>query len=63
MIDKCRKYCKGNVCINIAPDMYKDLTEKFKYQKCDIIEDLKEQKNGKTADNIYIWENINKKSI
>ena len=57
MIDKCRKYCKGYVAINIAPDMYKDLTEKFGYEKCSIVEDLKEQKNGKTPDNIYIWDN------
>jgi len=55
MIDRCRKYCKGYVAINIAPDMYKDLTEKFNYEKCSIVEDLKEHKNGKTPDNIYIW--------
>ena len=57
MIERCRKYCKGYVAINIAPDMYKDLTEKFGYEKCSIVEDLKEQKNGKIPDNIYIWNN------
>jgi len=57
MIERCRKYCKGYVAINIAPDMYKDLTEKFGYDKCFILEDLKEQKQGKTPDNIYIWKN------
>jgi len=55
MIERCRKYCKGYVAINIAPDMYKDLIEKFEYEKCFVVEDLKEQKNGKTPDNIYIW--------
>lgn len=59
MIERCRKYCKGYVAINIAPDMYKDLTEKFGYDKCSIVEDLKEHKQGKTSDNIYIWNNKN----
>jgi len=60
MINRCRKYCKGYVAINIAPDMYKDLTEKFNYEKCFMVEDLKEQKNGKTPDNIYIWKQFSK---
>jgi len=57
MIERCRKYCKGYVAINIAPNMYKDLTENFGYDKCSIVEDLKEHKQGKTPDNIYIWNN------
>lgn len=56
LIDKCRKYCKGAVAINIAPDMYKDLTQKYNYELCCITEDLKEHKQGKTADLVYIWE-------
>jgi hypothetical protein len=56
LIDEARKYNKGRyTCINISPQMYKKLTEKYNYKKCDIVEDLKEQKNGKTPDNIYIW--------
>lgn len=58
LIDEARKYNKGTyTCINISPQMYKKLIEKYKYKKCDIVEDLKEQKNGKTPDNIYIWVN------
>jgi 16S rRNA G966 N2-methylase RsmD len=58
LIDEARKYNKGAyTCINISPQMYKKLIEKYKYKNCDIVEDLKEQKNGKTPDNIYIWVN------
>jgi hypothetical protein len=35
--------------------MYKKLIGKYKYKECDLMDDLKEQKNGKTPDNIYIW--------
>jgi len=55
MINKCRKYNKGYTAINISPEMYKLLTEKYKYEKCLFTEDLKEQKNGKTPDMIYFW--------
>ena len=55
LIDKCRKYNKGYTAFNISPQMYKLLTEKYKYEKCLFTEDLKEQKNGKTPDNIYLW--------
>ena len=55
LINKCRKYCKGVVAFNIAPDMYKDLTKKYGYELCCESEDLKEQKQGKTPDCIYIW--------
>lgn len=58
LINNARKYNKGKyTCINISPQMYKKLIEKYNYSKCDIIEDLKEQKNGKIPDNIYIWIN------
>jgi hypothetical protein len=56
LIDKVRKYNKGKyTCINISPQMYRKLIGIYEYKPCDIIEDLKEQKNGKTPDNIYIW--------
>lgn len=55
MIEKCRKYCKGYTAINISPQMYKKLTKKYGYEECELTEDLKEQKNGKTADMIYLW--------
>ena len=58
LIDEARKYNKGKyTCINISPQMYKKLIEKYNYKKCDLTDDLKEQKNGKTPDNIYIWIN------
>lgn len=58
LINNARKYNKGKyTCINISPEMYKKLTEKYNYPKCNITEDLKEQKNGKVPDNIYIWIN------
>lgn len=58
LIDETRKYNKGKyTCINISPQMYKKLIEKYKYKECDMKDDLKEQKNGKTPDNIYIWIN------
>jgi hypothetical protein len=56
LIDEARKYNKGKyTCINISPQMYKKLIGKYKYKECDLMDDLKEQKNGKTPDNIYIW--------
>ena len=57
MIDKCRQHIKrdGWVAINISPQMYKKLTGKYNYPKALQVEDLKEQKNGKTPDNIYLW--------
>ena len=54
-ITKARKYNKGLTAINISPQMYKLLTEKYKYEKCNCTENLKEQKNGKTPDMIYLW--------
>ena len=58
LIDKSRQFNKGVfTCINISPEMYKKLTSVYNYKVCDIIEDLKEQKNGKVCDNIYIWIN------
>ena len=56
LIDKSREHNKGEfTCINISPEIYKKLTLTYHYKVCDIIEDLKEQKNGKAFDNIYIW--------
>lgn len=56
LIANARKYNKGKyTCINISPEIYKKLTTKYGYEKCHIVEDLKEQKNGKTPDKIYIW--------
>ena len=54
-ISKARKYNKGFTAVNISPQMYKLLTEKYKYEKCLHTENLKEQKNGKTPDMIYFW--------
>ena len=56
LIEKCIKYNKGTyTCFNIAPNMYIKLTKKYKFIECDLTEDLKEQKNGKASDMIYIW--------
>jgi len=55
LLDKVRKYNKGLSCFNISPQMYHKLTVKYHYEKCDFVEDLKEQKNGKTPDNLYFW--------
>lgn len=57
LLDKCRKYNKGWTCFNISPAMYKKLI-KYGYESCDFTEDLKEQKNGKTPDNLYFWYKI-----
>lgn len=54
LIDKCRKYCKGKVCFNISPQMYKKLM-KYEYQEASDTHALKEQKNGKVSDLIYVW--------
>ena len=56
LIEKCIKYNKGTyTCFNISPQMYKKLTGKYKFIECNLMEDLKEQKNGKTSDLVYIW--------
>ena len=60
-MDKAYKYMKdgGKMCINISPKMYKHLTEKFGYRKCDCTEDLRQQMGQaktKSQDLIYIWE-------
>jgi len=55
MINKCRKYNKGKTAINISPQMYKKLINTYKYEKCGEEMPLKEQKNGKVSDCIYIW--------
>jgi len=54
MIDKCRKYNKGYTAINMSPQMYKKLI-KNGYEEAHLTENLKEQKNGKTPDLIYLW--------
>jgi hypothetical protein len=55
-INKARKYNKGLTAINISPQMYKLLTEKYKYELCIHTEDLKEnKKKGKNTELIYIW--------
>jgi len=55
LLTQIRKYNKGHTCFNISPQMYKKLTEKYKYEAAAFVEDLKEQKNGKTPDNLYFW--------
>lgn len=59
MIENSRKHIRrgGKVCINISPQMYKDLTETFKYEKATEAIDLKQQKvQGKDkGDKIYVW--------
>lgn len=55
LLEKIIKYNKGYTVFNISPQMYKKLTEKYKFRKCKFKEDLKEQKNGKTPDNLYFW--------
>jgi hypothetical protein len=58
LLNKCRQYIKkgGWTCFNISPQMYAKLTgEKYSYSKCVKTENLLEQKNGKTADMIYMW--------
>ena len=55
-INKARKYNKGVTAINISPQMYKLLTEKYKYELCLHTEDFKEnKKKGKNPELIYIW--------
>jgi hypothetical protein len=54
LIDKCRKYCKGRVCFNISPQMYKKLM-KYKYDEPIDSHVLKEHKNGNNTDMIYVW--------
>ena len=55
LIDKSRAYCRGLTAIYISPQMYKKLIFTYKYPECAFTEDLKEQKNGKTPDMIYLW--------
>jgi hypothetical protein len=59
LISKCRDNMKrsGWVCINISPQMYKDLTDTHKYPACERQEPLLQQKRlGKDkADMIYCW--------
>ena len=59
LIDKCRKNIKrgGKVCFNISPQMYRDLTEVFKYEKATEAVPLLQQKvQGKDkGDMIYVW--------
>ena len=55
LINRCRKYNKGKTAINISPEMYKKLTKKYEYELCEMDIPLKEQKNGKVSDSIYIW--------
>ena len=64
LINKCLKHIKNNgwVCFNISPKMYKDLTEKYNYQKCSYELDLKQQMGGKTdGKNQYSFTEIGKK--
>jgi len=60
LINKCRDNMKrsGWVCINISPQMYKDLTDTHKYPACERQEPLLQQKRlGKDkADMIYCWQ-------
>ena len=55
MINKCRKYNKGKTAINISPQMYIKLM-RYGYPICGEELPLKEQKNGKVSDCIYIWD-------
>jgi len=58
LLNKCLKHIKkgGKVAFNISPQMYKELIS-FGYRKCDIEDDLLQQKRlGKDKnDKIYIW--------
>jgi len=56
LINKCRNHCKGAIAINISPVMYKDLIKKYAYDECVHTEDLKEHKQGKASDLVYVWE-------
>jgi hypothetical protein len=60
LIDRCRTHIKrdGWTCFNISPQMYKKLTGIYGYAEAHQTEDLKEQKNGKTSDMIYMWRKI-----
>lgn len=57
----CHKYLKegGSNCWNMSPKMYKKLTEKYYYPKCDAQEDLRQQLGKqyktKSQDYTYIW--------
>ena len=58
LLNKCLKHIKkdGKVAFNISPAMYKDLI-KYGFRKCDIEDELLQQKRlGKDKnDKIYIW--------
>ena len=58
LLNKCLKHIKkgGKVAFNISPQMYKELIG-FGFRKCDIEDDLLQQKRlGKDKnDKIYIW--------
>lgn len=57
MIKKSIKYIKngGFVCINISPQIYQKLIDKYNFKECKKEIALKEQKNGKKSDIIYCW--------
>jgi hypothetical protein len=61
LMNLCMKYLKagGFNCWNMSPKMYKKLTEKYDYPKCDCQEDLRQQLGKqykkKSQDYTYIW--------
>lgn len=61
LMNLCMKYikCGGYNCWNMSPKMYKKLTEKYDYPKCDLQEDLRQQLGKqyktKSQDYTYIW--------
>ena len=61
MLHKSYKYLinGGNMCINISPKIYKQLTEKYNYNKCDLQIDLRQMKKSnyviKSRDYLYVW--------
>lgn len=59
LIQKCIDYCakSGWVCFNISPKMYATLTETYGFRKCNVMEEMLQQKRfGKDkADKTYCW--------
>lgn len=59
LMEKLTRETDCPLCINISPKIYKKLTEKYKYPKCDKQIDLRqqlgEQFKTKSQDYIYVW--------
>ena len=60
MLDRCSKHISNNgwICINMSIEMYNDLTNVYKYKKCNerhILPNATNQKNPDKKEYIYCW--------